>query len=62
MALVCSLSSLILDTRTYRKYNIFCAEVAQVVEQRTENPRVDGSTPSLGTFIYVVQLCPARCP
>ena len=25
------------------------AEVAQLVEQRTENPRVGGSTPSLGT-------------
>jgi hypothetical protein len=25
------------------------AEVAQSVEQRTENPRVDGSIPSLGT-------------
>ncbi len=26
------------------------AEVAQVVEQRTENPRVGGSTPPLGTI------------
>ncbi len=26
------------------------AEVAQVVEQRTENPRVSGSTPLLGTI------------
>ncbi len=25
------------------------AQVAQSVEQRTENPRVDGSIPSLGT-------------
>ena len=25
-------------------------EVAQSVEQRTENPRVGGSIPSLGTF------------
>jgi hypothetical protein len=25
------------------------AQVAQLVEQRTENPRVGGSTPSLGT-------------
>ena len=29
-------------------YNEPCAEVAQVVEQRTENPRVGGSTPPLG--------------
>jgi hypothetical protein len=26
------------------------AEVAQLVEQRTENPRVGGSTPPLGTI------------
>ncbi len=32
-----------------KTYNIFGAEVAQVVEQRTENPRVSGSTPLLGT-------------
>ena len=29
-----------------------CAEVAQSVEQRTENPRVGGSIPSLGTTTY----------
>ena len=29
------------------------AEVAQVVEQRTENPRVSGSTPLLGTTYEV---------
>ena len=28
-----------------------CAEVAQSVEQGTENPRVGGSIPSLGTFL-----------
>lgn len=28
------------------------AEVAQLVEQWTENPRVGGSIPSLGTIIY----------
>ena len=30
---------------------VFCsfAQVAQSVEQRTENPRVDGSIPPLGT-------------
>ena len=32
-----------------KTYNILDAEVAQVVEQRTENPRVSGSTPLLGT-------------
>ena len=26
------------------------AQIAQSVEQRTENPRVGGSIPSLGTF------------
>ena len=26
-----------------------CAQVAQLVEQRTENPRVGGSIPPLGT-------------
>jgi|GEM_PF-5646723 mRNA-degrading endonuclease RelE of RelBE toxin-antitoxin system len=28
-----------------------CAQVAQLVEQRTENPCVDGSSPSLGTIV-----------
>ena len=28
-----------------------CAEIAQSVEQRTENPRVGGSIPPLGTII-----------
>ena len=36
-------------------YNILVAEVAQVVEQRTENPRVSGSTPLLGTNYEVVE-------
>jgi hypothetical protein len=39
----------LLDTRGGKTYNILEAEVAQVVEQRTENPRVSGSTPLLGT-------------
>ncbi len=30
-------------------YNILCAEVAQLVEQRTENPRVPSSILGLGT-------------
>ena len=35
-----------------------CAQVAQLVEQRTENPRVGGSIPPLGTtlFIYLFNL------
>gem|GEM_PF-4351164 len=38
-----------IDTHLTDSYNIDAAEVAQVVEQRTENPRVSGSTPLLGT-------------
>ena len=30
-----------------------CAEIAQLVEQGTENPRVDGSIPPLGTTVEV---------
>ena len=30
---------------------ISCAQVAQLVEQRTENPRVGGSIPPLGTIL-----------
>ena len=39
------------DTRKHVGYNTstWCAQVAQLVEQRTENPRVGGSTPPLGT-------------
>ncbi len=33
------------------KLIIFNAEIAQSVEQRTENPRVDGSIPPLGTTL-----------
>ena len=29
-----------------------CAQVAQLVEQRTENPRVGGSIPPLGTTCF----------
>jgi hypothetical protein len=34
---------------------LFCtfAQVAQSVEQRTENPRVDGSIPPLGTILFL---------
>ena len=31
------------------------AQVAQSVEQRTENPRVDGSIPSLGTIYSLLE-------
>ena len=44
-----------LDTRVGKTYNIPEAEVAQVVEQRTENPRVSGSTPLLGTNYQVIE-------
>ncbi len=39
----------VLDTTKPPSYNIFCAEVAQSVEQRTENPRVPSSILGLGT-------------
>ena len=32
------------------------AQVAQLVEQRTENPRVGGSNPPLGTTGYLVSI------
>ena len=38
-----------LDTYIANSYNIFDAEVAQSVEQRTENPRVPSSILGLGT-------------
>ena len=40
-----------LDTRIGKTYNILDAEVAQSVEQRTENPCVSGSIPLLGTKV-----------
>ncbi len=39
----------LLDTHTGNGYNISGAEVAQSVEQRTENPRVPSSILGLGT-------------
>ena len=48
-----------------KTYNILEAEVAQVVEQRTENPRVSGSTPLLGTTHEIVgrnQNCSGKTP
>ena len=41
----------LLDTYTASNYNVFRAEVAQSVEQRTENPRVPSSILGLGTKI-----------
>jgi hypothetical protein len=42
---------------------LFCssAQVAQSVEQRTENPRVDGSIPPLGTTTKKLQHL-KKCP
>ena len=31
-------------------FSILCAQIAQLVEQRTENPRVTGSIPVLGSL------------
>ena len=45
----------LLDTDIANSYNKFCAEVAQSVEQRTENPRVPSSILGLGTKAEVVQ-------
>ena len=40
-----------LDRAGYFAYKLFSnAQVAQLVEQRTENPRVGGSNPPLGTI------------
>ena len=39
------------DTHITNSYNNLCAEVAQSVEQRTENPRVPSSILGLGTII-----------
>ena len=33
-----------------------CAQVAQLVEQRTENPRVGGSIPPLGTMKKLIKI------
>ena len=32
------------------------AQIAQLVEQRTENPRVTGSIPVLGIFLCITQI------
>ena len=41
----------LLDTLPPNSYNNFRAEVAQSVEQRTENPRVPSSILGLGTSL-----------
>ena len=33
------------------------AQIAQLVEQRTENPRVAGSIPALGTLLVIIWAC-----
>ena len=37
-------------TQVFTKVKITNAQIAQLVEQRTENPRVAGSIPALGIF------------
>ncbi|GEM_PF-2333962 len=37
---------------SFRKSDAALGQIAQLVEQRTENPRVGGSTPSLATIIF----------
>ncbi len=39
-----------LTLKAIKNYNITYAEVAQLVEQRTENPRVPSSNLGLGTI------------
>ena len=36
---------------TLGKVDVLYAQIAQLVEQRTENPRVTGSIPVLGIFV-----------
>ena len=43
-----------LDYERANRYNTHNAEVAQVVEQRTENPRVSSSTLLLGTSYAIM--------
>ena len=37
------------------------AQIAQLVEQRTENPRVAGSIPALGTLLVIMQVDLRAC-
>lgn len=38
-------------------YFVKHAQIAQLVEQRTENPRVRGSNPRLGTTSFLLSIC-----
>ncbi len=49
--------------RKFKCYNhthftcfVKCAQIAQLVEQRTENPRVRGSNPRLGTIQFYIPI------
>ena len=39
-------------------YDVLNAQIAQLVEQRTENPRVTGSIPVLGIFLCTTIINP----
>ena len=43
-------------TQVFTKVKITNAQIAQLVEQRTENPRVTGSIPVLGIFYCILYL------
>jgi hypothetical protein len=64
----CLIFRLFIDERALRLFNTRLFEygqVAQLVEQRTENPRVGGSIPSLATnksFIFLVVTTRADFP
>ncbi len=40
---------------THKRYNYVFGQVAQLVEQRIENPRVGGSIPPLATTSQIVR-------
>ena len=43
---------LFISSKVFRfPLTFLCAQLAQLVEQRTENPRVSGSIPELGIFL-----------
>ena len=44
-----------IQCKIFQKINIlYYAQIAQLVEQRTENPRVAGSIPALGIIIFII--------
>ncbi len=45
---------LLQDIETVRIFMVF-GQIAQLVEQRTENPCVAGSIPALATISYLIQ-------